>query len=304
MKTALKSPSLYLPPIQHWRAEVRLRPGRAEDAEACGRICYDAFAAIADAHNFPPDFPSPEIATDVLRSMLGRPGVFSVVAERGGRAIGSNFLDCRDAVAGVGPISIDPAVQDEGVGRRLMEAVHRHAEERGIGRVRLVQSAYHRRSLALYAKLGYAVREPLACLKGPALRVPVLGRSVRPARREDFAACNRLADAVLGHARGGELAEAIAAGTARVVERKGRIAGYATLVGFLGHAVGDTNADLMALIGAAEEFAGPGLLIPMRNEELFRSALNAGLRVVQTMTLMTRGVYVEPAGPYLPSVLY
>lgn len=37
-----------------------IRPAAAEDAEACGRIIHDAFKGIADAHGFPPDFPSAE----------------------------------------------------------------------------------------------------------------------------------------------------------------------------------------------------------------------------------------------------
>ena len=34
------------------------------------------------------------------------------------------------------------------------------------------------------------------------------------------------------------------------------------------------------------------------------SRLANGLRVVQPMTLMSMGLYNEPAGAYLPSVLY
>ena len=37
-------------------AGLRLRAGRFEDAETCGSICYRAFKAIADQHNFPPTF--------------------------------------------------------------------------------------------------------------------------------------------------------------------------------------------------------------------------------------------------------
>ena len=37
--------------------ELSLRAGRAEDAEDCGSICYGAFKAIADEHNFPPTSP-------------------------------------------------------------------------------------------------------------------------------------------------------------------------------------------------------------------------------------------------------
>ena len=41
-----------------------------------------------------------------------------------------------------------------------------------------------------------------------------------------------------------------------------------------------------------------------RNGELFRWCLGNGLRVVQPMTLMSLGLYSEPKGAFLPSVLY
>jgi hypothetical protein len=66
---------------------VSLRPGRPEDAQECGRICFEAFSAIADQHNFARDIPSVEIATGLASYLLGHPGIFSVVAERDG-AIG------------------------------------------------------------------------------------------------------------------------------------------------------------------------------------------------------------------------
>ena len=89
-----------------------------------------------------------------------------------------------------------------------------------------------------------------------------------------------------------------------MVEHGGRITGYTTGIGFFGHAVGESNEDLKALIGAAPAFAGPGFLLPMRNGELFRWCLAHGLRVVQPMTLMSLGLYNEPKGAFLPSVLY
>ena len=116
--------------------------------------------------------------------------------------------------------------------------------------------------------------------------------------------CNRLCAQVHGHDRNGELREAIAQGVANVVEHEGGITGYATIIGFFGHAVAQTNEDLKTLIGAAKEFAGPGFLLPTRNGELFRWCLSNGLRITQPMTLMSKGVYNEPAGAFLPSILY
>jgi len=59
----------------------------------------------------------------------------------------------------------------------------------------------------------------------------------------------------------------------------------------------------MALIGATPAFLGPGILVPTRNGELMRWCYANGLRLVQQMTLMTTGLYNEPQGAYLPSIL-
>ena len=283
---------------------LTLRAGRSEDAEASGSILYAAFEAIADQHNFPPDFPSPEVAVGLVGSLLARDDVYSVVAEADGRVVGSNFLWENGTIAGVGPITIDTAAQNVAVGRRLMEDVLRRARERGIVGVRLVQAAYHNRSLSLYAKLGFEPREPLSNLQGPAIEQQIPGYSVRPATEEDLGACNELSLKVHGHHRGPELLEAIGQGTATVVEHGGRITGYSTMVGFFGHTVGESNEDLKALIGAAPEFPGPGFLLPTRNGEVLRWCLERGLRIVQPMTLMSVGLYNEPAGAFMPSVLY
>ena len=284
--------------------KAKVRQGTSEDAQMCGRICYDAFKSISEAHGFAPDFPSPEAAIDVLTRLLANRNFYSVVAEIDGRIVGSNFLDERNSIAGVGPITVDPTVQNRAVGRRLMDAVHERAAEKDFAGVRLIQAGFHTRSLSLYAKLGYDVREHLACMQGNALGISVEGHVVRPATGGDVDACNRLCAQVHGHDRSGELCDAIAHGSANVVEHEGVITGYATIIGFFGHAAGETNEDIKALIGAAKEFAGPGFLLPTRNGELFRWCLNNGLRVTQPMTLMSKGQYNEPAGAFLPSILY
>jgi hypothetical protein len=238
-----------------------------------------------------------------MGSLFSIPHVYSVVAESGGRILGSNFLWEFD-IAGVGPITVDPDVQNATVGRQLMKDVMNRAADRGFAGVRLVQAAYHNRSLSLYTKLGFDAREPLSTMQGPALKRAIPEYAVRPAKADDLAACNDLCRRIHGHDRGLELQSAIAQGTATVVERGGRITGYATLIGFFGHAVGETNEDLQALIAAAPEFPGPGFLLPTRNAELFRWCLQQGIRVVQPMTLMAMGMYQEPRGAFLSSILY
>jgi hypothetical protein len=170
--------------------------------------------------------------------------------------------------------------------------------------MRLVQAAYHSRSLSLYASLGFDVREPLSCVHGSPRERSVAGCGVRVAHSGDADACNELARRVHGFDRGIELAEAIEHKTAVLVEREGRITGYASALAFFGHAAAETNVDLQALIASAESFSGPGILVPSRNTELLRWCLKNGLRVTQTLTLMTTGLYNEPAGAWLPSIMF
>jgi hypothetical protein len=141
-------------------------------------------------------------------------------------------------------------------------------------------------------------------MQGPVIKKKLEGCSVRPAGAGDLEACNQVCVKVHGHHRGGDLADSIAQGTAAVVERRGRITAYCSNLAFFGHSVAETNLDLQALIAAADGFGGPGIMVPTRNAELFRWCLANGLRVVEPMTLMTLGLYNEPAGAYLPSILY
>jgi GNAT superfamily N-acetyltransferase len=84
--------------------DLTLRPGKLEDAEGCGQICYEAFDAI-------------------------------------GKVAGSNFLDERSAIVGVGPITVDPAIQNRGVGRALIQDVMQRTVERGAPGIRLLQDS-------------------------------------------------------------------------------------------------------------------------------------------------------------------
>jgi predicted N-acetyltransferase YhbS len=286
------------------QTSVVIRTATPADAPIAGQICYDAFATISAAHNFPCDLPSPEASIGLLTMMFSSPNFYAVVAESEGRVVGSNVLDERSAIRGLGPITIDPTVQNLGEGRKLMQAAMDRALEQNAAGVRLVQAAFHNRSLSLYTSLGFDIREPLSCLQGRTLERTIPGCAVRPATPNDEYACNALSHRVHGFARSIELAQAIEHDTAQVVERGGRITAYTTHLAFFGHTTAETNADLQALIASAESFAGPGILVPSRNSVLLRWCLANGLRVVQPMTLMTTGLYNDPAGAWLPSILF
>jgi len=293
--------------IEH---DLRLRPGAINDAKEVGKIIFDAFSGIADKHGFPHEFPTVDIGINVASSFLSNPGFYSVVAEdtegNGNKVIGSNFLDERsNMVAGVGPITVDPKFQNKGAGRQLMSNVMERARSKNYPAIRLLQASYHNRSLALYTILGFDVREPISTMQGNPISAVIPGRSVRVATESDLESCNAICKAIHGHDRNGELIDSIKQGIAKVVLHGEKITGYTSGLTYFNHSVGFTNDDLKALIASETDcYGGPGILIPTRNAELFRWCLDNDLRLVHQLTLMTIGLYNEPAGYYMPSILY
>jgi predicted N-acetyltransferase YhbS len=285
---------------------ITIRPAVAADSEACGRIMYDAFKGVTDRHGFPAHFAAVEIAIQRANFCINNPSIFGVVAETDGQVIGSNFLDERDPIRGLGPITVDSQVQVRGIGRHLMAAVLERA--RGAAGVRLVQDSFNVLSISLYASLGFEVKEPLLLMRGKPNHNPSPGVEVRPLKSEDLDECAVLCKRVHGFARLNELKDALQSLSPLVALREGHIAAYAVAVtsSSQNHAVADTHEDMEALLlGAAAMNAEPlSFLLPMRQASFFRWCLSEGLRAVMPMTLMAMGKYQKPEGCYLPSVTY
>ncbi len=286
--------------------DITIRRAKVGDAARCAEIFYEAFVEIAQRHNFPPDVTPPDTSPDSpWTARFSRSDYYVVVAEIDGELVGSNMLDERDPIAGVGPITVDPKLQEKMVGRLLMEDVLERCRKREVPGVRLVQGAFNRTSMALYTKLGFEIREFLVSISGPPIGATLPGYSVRAALREDLELCNQLCEKVHGIQRSGSLGEAIDKGTALVVERDSRLTGYVSAMASGGHAVGETTDDLKALISSAPENADPGgFIIPARNGELFRWCLEQGFRILTPLTLMSKGFYQEPTAAFFPSIFY
>jgi predicted N-acetyltransferase YhbS len=282
-----------------------LREAQPGDAEACAQIVFDAFGHFHDHHRFPRDFPVLEAATGMIGMSISHPSIWGVVAEVDGRIVGSNFLDERDPIRGVGPITVDPDGQDAGVGRKLMRAVLERGE--GAPGIRLLQDAFNMRSLSLYASLGFDVKEPVVVVTGKLRSGAARGVDVRPLEVGDLEACEALCAQIHGFPRTNELRDAIQAFAPFVAVRDGRVVAYASSVVFwpMNHGVAETEDDMKALLqGAAAAMEEPlALLVPLRTA-LFRWCLEEGLRLVKPMNLMALGDYQEPRGSWFPSVLY
>ncbi len=287
---------------------VELRAIEPADAGECARIVYQAFGDVHDQHHFARDFPTPEAAEQLTSAFIAHPSIWGVVAESDGRIVGSNFVDERGAIRGVGPITVDGRAQGRGFGRRLMEAAL--ARSKDAAGVRLFQDSFNAGSLSLYASLGFEVKEPAVVLSGTPRSGPTDGTAVRPLEEGDLGECESLCLRVHGFERTNELRDAIGAPVLApfVAVRDGRITAYATTLTFFpaAYAVAETDDDMRALLlGALAAGEQPAsFLLPTRQAGLFRLCLEEGLRVVKPMTYMAIGDYREPRGCWIPSVLY
>jgi GNAT superfamily N-acetyltransferase len=285
--------------------QVALREVGPGDADACAQILFDAFGHIHDHHRFRRDFPALEAAAGLLGMWIPHPQIWGVVAEIDGRVVGSNFLDERDPIRGVGPITVDPAGQNAGVGRRLMDAVlERGKDAPGI---RLLQDGFHMRSLSLYTSLGFEVTASCVLMEGSPRDEPVAGVEVRPLGEDDLEECEALCVKVHGFERTGALRDSIGPFVPYAAVRDGRIVAYASTLTFwpMAYGVAESEEDMRALLVGAAAVSGQPitLLVPLQSG-LFRWCLGQGLRAIKPMNVMALGEYREPEGSWFPSVIY
>ena len=278
------------------------------DAEICGKIGFQAHKAVSSAHGYPSEQPSIEFAVEMIKTLLANPYSRGYLAEQDGRILGSIFVHKfpPSPVAAIGPLTVDPSGEGGGVGRALMEAALMEARKHDYNQVRLIQSPSHLRSFALYTKCGFALREPLFLMQGsPSPSNLQKKYDIRLAELQDISACNQICVSIHGFSRELELQHAVDQRVASVaIDSTDGISGYAAGIGFFGHAVAKTNEVLKALIANSSAILGPGFFVPGRNSDLVRWLLDAGFTIAWPANLMTVGNYVEPLGPFLPSIAY
>ena len=281
---------------------IELRPTRADDVPELGRICYEAFKDISESHGFATDFPTLEVAQQIVGMLVAQEDIYGVGAFAGSAAKGSNFIEMWDEVAGIGPVSIDVHSQGEGIGRQTMEHVIAHGRSQGFEMIRLCQDSFNMRSLALYASLGFDTKEPMSYLA--LANGNGVDPAVRPATPDDLDAMDELCRSIYRISRRNECEALMRLGfPAFVLDRSG-VRGY--LIGLaIGHGVAESDDDMIALInGLGARVPDAPAFVPVRNGGLYRKALAAGHRNEKVMNLMALGPYEEPQGTFCPSVLF
>jgi GNAT superfamily N-acetyltransferase len=281
-----------------------------EQSAAVGDIVYEAFKEVGERHGFEPAFETPEMAQLIVRLLAQTEGYESYLLLEDGRPVACNFGDERDAVIGVGPVSVSVAHQGRGYGRRVMEALLERAKEGRFASVRLLQAAYNMESFSLYHRLGFDVKDALASIRGrPPADEPVDG-TIRLYTPADAEACDALHRDVWGFSRRHDIEFMANLSPTTVVERDGQIAGYLTHFPgaelFVTHGVArDERALRDLIVGASRATAGNlRISLPVSEAETLRWSMERCFRLVEIDTYMVYGDYEPPQGAWVPSPFY
>ena len=284
---------------------IELVPTVAQHVSELGRICFEGFKEIQDRGCGTRDFPTVDIAQQVLGMLVERDDFYSVSALNDGRVVGSNFLSLMDPVAGVGPVTVDLSYQGQGVGRALMQDVINYARHNNIEQVRLFHDSFNVASLSLYASMGFDVKDSVTLMQAtPAAEAD---NSVRSIVEPDLPAIEEISKRIYKNSRRNEVTAAAPYGFAAFLrERQRRVTGY-LLPGNFGHGVAETEEDALALVGEAARRLPPEaarFFCPLSEGSFYRKALQAGCRAIKVMNYMTLGPYEHPDEVWMPSVLY
>jgi GNAT superfamily N-acetyltransferase len=217
----------------------------------------------------------------------------------GGLAATALWWPYENAFASFGMIIVAPAWQGRGIGRMLMDELLRQAD----GRTIVLNST--REGRRLYERLGFLaygqVNQHQAVFATAPSDAPVNG-VVRPLRPEDIAKIRDLDGRGSGMGRGRLLDALIAVGKIAVIERAGRVQGYACVRGFgrgvvVGPVVAPDAVDAKALVASlAAEHCGHFVRIDVPVSSGLSPWLEKiGLPHVDDVVSMARGNPPRPA---------
>ena len=148
---------------------LTVRPVREEDLPEVRRIFRTAFGTFLGFPNPEEFFPDREM---VFTRWRGYPGA-SMLAERDGQIVGSNFAHRWGSFAFFGPLTVLPEFWDKGVGRQLMKATAALFDEWGIRHASLFTFAHSPKHIALYQKYGFWPQHLTAIMGKEVARHPV-----------------------------------------------------------------------------------------------------------------------------------
>jgi len=295
---------------------TKVRPMCEEDLPACASICYEAFTEFNASVGLSPEFPPREVV-DVPSALLSQafmPGFEGFVAENAeGTIVGSNLVELRDEVAGIGPITVSPAAQDTGAGKLLMQAVMQAAAKKDMRTVRLCQIASNAKSFSLYLNVGF---DPLwTCLQyeGFSTVDQIPGFTCEPLAATHVEACSALHKSACGSHRGKDIEAMIGSPHPNCVvidDATQQIVAYTTGTFLSGHTVATSDDAFKALvvfqskaIQAAQSAGAPlpptTFFFPPGFPHLARWLASNGFRLNRQIVRMGYGPQDTPADGFL-----
>ncbi|MBI3709533.1 MAG: GNAT family N-acetyltransferase [Proteobacteria bacterium] len=260
-----------------------MRPIQAADLEAIHRLVVEVSwpHRLADCRMLV-DLGGGFVAVDPLGQIIGM-AMWWRFGEAGGT---------------VGMVLVSPAYQGGGIGRRLMMALLEDA-----GQTALMLNATAA-GLALYDRLGFRRAGQVRQHQGRVTSIPAASAAhIRRVGIADHEALVALDAAAFGMPRAGLIMRLLAIGKAWVVESEAGLTGFAIRREFgrgemIGPVIAAAENDAIALIAAAVDGTGPGLLridIPAGGVAIAGWLTQAGLAPVGTVTTMIRGAWPESA---------
>jgi ribosomal protein S18 acetylase RimI-like enzyme len=128
--------------------EMTVRPATQDDIAQVVRLVNAAYAKYLDRMEKPP---APMLADYVRLISQGEVYVLAADAE----ITGLLALEAQDQALFIENIAVDPAVQGQGLGRRLIAFAEQYARERGLREARLYTNEVMVENLAFYRRLGF-----------------------------------------------------------------------------------------------------------------------------------------------------
>lgn len=233
--------------------------------------------------------------------MLLRLGQGWVARDDIGRIVGSAmWFPYGAGVASIGMVITSPRLQENGAGKWLMQRVLSETT----GRARMLNAT--KAAFRLYVSLGFKQLATVNQQNGTVGEVPDFPATARPMRPEDRGQIAALDQAALGAPRPEVLAAVLdAAETGSVIERDGRVVGFALIRRFgrgrvVGPVVAQDDADAIALCGPLiAPHSGAFLRLDTREGEgPFRRFLTAsGIAEYDRVQFMSLEPLPAPQGP-------
>jgi GNAT superfamily N-acetyltransferase len=193
------------------------------------------------------------------------------------------------ACATVGMVLVAPSQQGKGLGRQLMQALLDAEPERAV-MLNATQAG-----LGLYERLGFRPIGMVCQYQGIVATTPQQS-ALRPAQAADLSALVAMDAAAFGAARAPLIERLMAEGDIRVIDRGGRLRGFAVRRPFgrgetIGPLVAEHEDDAIALIAAVMRQGFQRIDIPVQAKTLAAWLTSARLVPVDSVTTMTRGAW-------------